>query len=68
MITARKTIFAFVVMSLMAVAPVAWGSAFVNPPENNGNITWETQLPYQRNILLDFSQNPVAAAGNGIHR
>jgi len=49
---------------------LAWGvldTSFDNPPETNPNITWETQYPdYQRNILLDFSTDPIATPGNGI--
>jgi hypothetical protein len=36
---------------------------FVNSPELNPDITWETQYPYQRNIMMDFSINPVGATG-----
>lgn len=48
---------------LLTITPVVWGDAFDNPPETNPNITWETQFPYQRNILLDFSVNPVGDVG-----
>jgi hypothetical protein len=41
----------------------AWGGVFVNPPEKNPNIHWQTQFPYQRNILLDFNSNPVGPTG-----
>ena len=59
----KKLIIICLVGFVPAVASAAWGNPFVNPPENNANITWETQFPYQRNIMLDFSENPVGAVG-----
>jgi hypothetical protein len=54
-----------VVGMILAVTPAAWGVPvpFNNPPENNPNITWETQSPYQRNIMMDFGVNPVGPVG-----
>jgi hypothetical protein len=37
--------------------------SFVYPPENNSNINWSGPYPYQRNIYMDFSTNPVGATG-----
>jgi hypothetical protein len=51
---------------VLAFAPGARGLPFTNPPELNLNITWQTTFPYQRNIFLDFSVNPVGAPGSGI--
>jgi hypothetical protein len=61
----KKRVLSFVLtaMIVLAVGPLAWGSLFVNPPETNPNITWETQFPYQRNIMMDFSANPLGAVG-----
>jgi len=59
----KRLIIICLVGFVLAVASAAWGNAFVNPPENNPNITWETQFPYQRNIMLDFNVNPVGAVG-----
>jgi len=50
-------------MVVLAVGPLAWGSLFVNPPETNPNITWETQFSYQRNIMMDFGVNPLGTVG-----
>lgn len=55
--------FAITAIMLLAVAPIAWGSPFENPPETNPNIDWETTFSYQRNIFLDFNQNPVGPVG-----
>ena len=55
--------FALTAIVLLAVAPTAWGSPFVTPPEGNPNITWQTQFPYQRNIMMDFGVNPVGPVG-----
>ena len=69
----KERVLSFVLTAVVvfAVSPLAWGvyvpMEFDNPPEDNPNITWETQYPdYQRNIFLDFSVNPLGASGNGI--
>ncbi len=36
---------------------------FVNPPESNSNINWQSQYPYQRNIYMNFDVNPVGPTG-----
>ncbi len=36
---------------------------FTYPPESNTNIIWQTSSPYQRNIYMDFSTDPVGATG-----
>jgi len=46
----------------LALAPCAWGDTFNNPPES-GPDPWQTPFPYQRNIMLDFSTNPVGPTG-----
>jgi hypothetical protein len=62
--TKRILSFVLTAMVVLAIGPLAWGSLFVNPPENNPNITWETQYPYQRNIMMDFdTTNPVCEQG-----
>jgi len=48
---------------VLAIASAVWSNPFVYPPEENPNITWQTQFPYQRNIMLDFSVNPVGQVG-----
>jgi hypothetical protein len=55
--------FALTAIVVLAVGPTGWGSPFVNPPENNPDINWHTQFPYQRNIMLDFGVNPVGPVG-----
>jgi hypothetical protein len=47
----------------VVITSLAWGAPFVNPPEDNPNITWETQFSYQRNIFLDFNVNPIGSVG-----
>lgn len=36
---------------------------FEKPPESNPNITWQGSFPYQRNVYMDFSLDPVGEAG-----
>jgi hypothetical protein len=50
-------VLALVALSLVLGVP-ALGSPFVNPPEQSG-YPWSTPFPYQRNILWDFTVNPV---------
>jgi len=56
-------------LSLLAVACVLLtnvkADTFHYPPEIYAPV-WETPFPYQRNINMDFSVNPVAAPGDGI--
>jgi len=59
----KRLITICVVGFVLAVASTALGDSFVNPPENNPNITWKTQFPYQRNIMLDFNVDPVNPTG-----
>jgi hypothetical protein len=51
-----------ITVCLVVVSALAWGTPFVTPPETNPNITWDT-LPYQRDIMMDFSTNPVGPTG-----
>lgn len=56
--------FLVVAVLVLTVAPVvSGGPAFVYPPESNPNVTWVTQYPYQRNIMMDFSEDPVDPTG-----
>lgn len=60
----KRVLFsALITCFALATAPVVWGDAFYRPPENNTNITWQTEDPYQRNIMMDFSEDPVGATG-----
>jgi hypothetical protein len=52
---------AALICSLLTVG-VAQASPFVMPPELNWP-EWVTPFPYQRNILLDFSVDPVGPPG-----
>ena len=61
--TKQRLLVACTAISMMACAAAAYGSVFVNPPENNSSITWDTPSPYQRDVFLDFSTNPVGPAG-----
>ena len=56
----RICLAAFICWLLMAGA--AQASAFVFPPEENW-AEWQTPYPYQRNIFLDFSVNPLGPTG-----
>jgi hypothetical protein len=51
---------------VLVVGSSAWAEPFYYPPENNANITWATQFPYQRNIMMSFGETPVGTVGAGI--
>jgi len=59
----RFVTFFTVAVLVLAAAPVVSGNPFVYPPETNPNIDWAGQYPYQRNILLDFTVDPVGPVG-----
>jgi len=62
----KRLVVILAVLSLMlAVVPAAMGD-FTTPPETNAAIDWETAPPYQRNMTLDFVQDPTVATGSGI--
>ena len=64
----RNPILPFVLTAtvVLAVGSSAWAEPFYYPPENNAAINWETQFPYQRNIMMDFAETPVGTVGAGI--
>jgi hypothetical protein len=51
-------------LAVLVVTP-AQADPFIRPPETYAPV-WYTSFPYQRNIDMGFSINPVAPAGNGI--
>ena len=56
----RKGWFSFLGLSTFLVlvsAQVVLGSPFTNPPTDDPR--WVTEFPYQRNILLDFADDPL---------
>ena len=59
----RSVTFLVAVGLVLTVASSVSGNTFFRPPESNIDITWATQYPYQRNIMMDFSVDPVGAVG-----
>ncbi len=59
----RLVTFLVAVGLVLTVASAVSGNTFFRPPESNTDVTWVTAYPYQRNIMLDFSVNPVGAVG-----
>jgi hypothetical protein len=63
----RSVLLFIVVAAVLFISPSVFGGPvivpFINPPESNPNITWQGPSPYQRNIYMDFSSNPVGATG-----
>lgn len=60
----RKILYTLFLVGIIAFfSTVVWAMPFYYPPENNPDITWEGQFPYQRNIMMDFTANPVGPVG-----